>query len=261
MPLDIPLPHDRPPSPTGSKSTSAVDFSIPADVTAAITDLCRRSRSTTYILTVAAVQALVALYTGRSDIVLLTTVNRRDRPELQGVVGPIANGALLRSDLSGDPSFAEVVRRARAAVLAMFEHKHLPLEHIVDQLRAHLLAAGVEQHPQVPVSVEFFQVPTGPSPSDRPLDGGPPAAERHVSAGSTDVKDIFNPLAIRLFADDDRLWGRLAYHDAVFDRATAERLVAELKALLEAVAHDETLRLSELPPVSSAQRYARAWSS
>lgn len=252
MPLDIPLPHDRPPSPTTSRRTSCFEFVLPADVHAAMQRICREERITLFIVSVAAVQTLVAQYTGRTDIVVLTSLNGRDRPELEGIVGPIANGALLRSDLAGDPSFLQVVQRARGAVLAMFEHQHLPLEQVVEALRERLVAAGIEQHPQVPVSVEFFHAGHGHGQQAGSVPACPPGGHRHIEAGSPEVKDIFNPLAFRVFGDGHRMWGRLAYHEAVFDRHTAERMAVEFERLLTAVAHDPELRISELPAVGRA---------
>ncbi|HEX2699957.1 MAG TPA: condensation domain-containing protein [Acidimicrobiales bacterium] len=252
MPLDIPLPHDRPPSPTTSKRTSCVEFVVPADVHASMQRICREERSTLFIVSVAAVQTLVAQYTGRTDIVVLTTLNGRDRHELERIVGPIANGALLRADLSGDPSFLEIVQRSRAAVLAVFEHQHLPLEQVVGALRERLVAAGIEQHPQVPVSVEFFHTSQGHGQQAGSVPACPPGGQRHIGAGSAEVQDTYNPLAFRMFGDGHQMWGRLAYHEAVFDQATAERLAVEFRRLLTAVAHDPDLRISELPAVGRA---------
>lgn len=255
MPLDVALPCDRTREPDGDKRTACVDFFIRPEVQAALERLARDTRSTLFIVSVAAVQSLLFQYTEEPDVALLTTFHGRDRPELEGLVGMFAGVALLRGDLSGDPSFEDVIEGAKAAVLGMIEHHYVPFDMVVEALVADLRAQGVEETPQAPVSVEFFHAAEGPLRSGMSLVVRRPERERHLSADSTDVHDTLNPLAFRIFGGAE-MWGRVSYHEAVFDRGTIERLVCELKALLSAVALDPGARLSSLPPVDRRVRTA-----
>ncbi len=245
MPLDLPLPYDRPKTPDGDKQTRGIDFFVPEDVRDALERLTRETRSTFFILVVAAVQALLVSATGQTDVVVLTTFHGRDRPELAGVMGIFAGVGLLRCDLDGDPTFVQVVERARRAVLGMLEHHYVPFDRVVSALIDDLRKEGVEAVPQVPVSVEFFHTTQDGAQAGMLLTEPRPAVEGHVSPGSPGLYDTINPLAFRLFGGDG-LWGRLSYHDAVFDRSTAERFVDDFKLLLAAAANDPDLRLSHL---------------
>ncbi|HEX2699953.1 MAG TPA: condensation domain-containing protein [Acidimicrobiales bacterium] len=246
MPLDVDLPCDRPRRHDGDKRTSGIDFFVPPDVHAGLDRLTRDTSSTLFIVFVAAAQCLLARCTGETDAVVLTTFHGRDRRELEGMMGIFAGAALLRSDLSGDPTFRQVVDRARGAVLGMLEHQFVPFDTVVDAVVADLRAQGVDAFPQVPLSIEFFHAPRGRLLSGMSLIERRPDVEGHVSAESADIDDIINPLAFRIFGGD-QLWGRLSYHDAVFDQATVEHTVADFKALLSVVSVDPGVRLSALP--------------
>ena len=80
-------------------------------------------------------QALLLRYTGQSDFGVGTPVANRTRSEVEGLIGLFVNTLVLRADLSGEPGFAELVRRAREVTLAAFAHQELPFEKLVEELR------------------------------------------------------------------------------------------------------------------------------
>ena len=246
MPLDMHLPYDRPKSPDGDKTTSGIDFLLPTEVHDGLDRLAKETRSTFFILSVAAVQALLARATGQTDVVVLTTFHGRDRPELERVMGFFAGAALLRSNLEGDPTFVQVIERARRAVLGMLEHHYVPFDRVVAALVDDLRGEGTDVVPQVPVSVEFFHTSADLEQVGMSSLESRPAVEGPTSSASPGLYDTLNPLAFRLFGGDGS-WGRISYHDAVFDRSTVERLTADFKLLLAVVADDPDIRLSRLP--------------
>jgi hypothetical protein len=115
-PLGPALPFDRlPESPT--RRLASVQLHLPPARYAAVQGLARTTRSTAFVVLVAAVEALLARASGRSDVMVSTTLSGRRRVELEGLIGCFHGVGRLRLDLSGDPRFSEVIRRARATVL------------------------------------------------------------------------------------------------------------------------------------------------
>ena len=104
-------------------------------LTKAVKQLCAEENVTLFMLMVAAFKVLLRRYTGSTDITIGSAVSGRGEPELEHVVGMFVNIIVLRSDLSGDPSFRELLRRVREVCLEGYEHQDLPLERLVDTLK------------------------------------------------------------------------------------------------------------------------------
>src|SRR5205807_3706128 len=90
--------------------------------------------ATLFMTLLASFQALLARYTGQEDIVVGTTVANRTRAETEGLVGFFLNTLALRGDLSGDPTFRELLARARETALGAYAHQDLPFEKLVEEL-------------------------------------------------------------------------------------------------------------------------------
>lgn len=214
-------------------------FRMADDLRARLAELARGSKTGLSVVCLAAVEALMAVSTGDTDTLLMTTYSGRDRHELEPVLGLFGGFGLLRTDLSGDPPFEAVLRRARASMLGLLENHHLPILWVIDMLRAggtNLRLAGI------PVAFHFFHaaerwapgvtVVATPPEDDAPLDVGDQAAK---------------PLDIRFFDDGRHAWGRVDYHASCFEPGAIDTLLADLFRLLEAVCDDPLIRLSDLP--------------
>src|SRR5581483_6687722 len=128
------LPGDRPAPPV---RTSAGDFwnrRIVGPVVDAIDRFARQERATLYMTLLAAYQALLLRLTGQDDICVGSPVSSRSLVEFESLIGFFANPVVLRGDLSGDPSFRELVRRTRETVLDAFDHQDVPFEHLLNVL-------------------------------------------------------------------------------------------------------------------------------
>src|SRR4029079_7760678 len=90
--------------------------------------------ATLFMTLLAAFQALLARYSGQEDIVVGTPIAGRTRVEVEGLIGLFVNTLVLRTDLSGQPSFGELVRRVRAVTLGAYAHQDLPFELLVEAL-------------------------------------------------------------------------------------------------------------------------------
>jgi len=215
------------------------DFVLADDLRAGLVRLARACRTGLSVVCLAAVESLMTLSTGDVDTVVMTTYAGRDRPELQQVVGLFGGVGFLRTDLSGDPAFEVVLRRARASMLGLLENHHLPVVEVIEMLAA----AGTDLDLQrVPVAFHFFHAAERWEPGTtvvaRPPAGDGPADDPDAAA---------KPLDFRFYDDGHRLWCRLGYHAGCFEPGVIDVLIGDLRRLLEAVATDPLLRLSDLP--------------
>ena len=107
---------------------------LPEALSAAIKHLSRRQGNTLFMTLLAAFKVLLYSYTDQDDLCIGTLVANRQRQEVEGLIGLFVNTVLLRTDLSGNPTFREVLRRVRETTLAAYAHQDLPFEDLVQTL-------------------------------------------------------------------------------------------------------------------------------
>ncbi|MFC6016164.1 amino acid adenylation domain-containing protein [Plantactinospora solaniradicis] len=239
------IPTDRPRPPVRSSAGARVEFTVPAEVTVGLRALARDSGATTFMVLFSVYTVLLGQYSGQDDIVVGTPIANRNRAEIEDLIGFFVNALVLRTDLSGDPSFTELVGRVRREALAAYAHQDVPFEQLVDAL------VDERDRSRTPI----FQVVFNYNQGD--VGGAAPSVESAV--GITLVKmpgPISMKFDLRLVFDDvdGALSGAIEYSTALFDAATVERLVARLLMLLTTFADDPGVRLSQLPKVTEAER-------
>src|SRR4029079_19549209 len=107
---------------------------IGAEVTARLKQLARAEGVTLFMLLLGAWQVSLSRYAGAEDIVVGTPIANRQRGEVEGLIGYFVNALALRTDLSGDPTFRELVGRVREVALGAYQHQALPFEKLVEEL-------------------------------------------------------------------------------------------------------------------------------
>ncbi|HYR12469.1 MAG TPA: condensation domain-containing protein, partial [Longimicrobium sp.] len=130
--LELPTDHPRPAVPTHRGAHEQATF--PREVLARLNELARAEGGTLYMVLVAAFGVLLSRYAGTDDVVVGSPIAGRTSDEVEGLIGFFINTLALRTDLSGDPTFREVVRRVREMTLAAYEHQDLPFEKVVEAL-------------------------------------------------------------------------------------------------------------------------------
>ncbi|WP_239137328.1 condensation domain-containing protein, partial [Dactylosporangium siamense] len=134
---DVPvleLPTDRPRAAVRSSAGAVSEFVVPADVVAGLRVLSRAAGVSMFMTVFAAFNVLLCRYSGQDDVVVGTPVANRNRAEVEGLIGFFVNTLVLRTDLSGDPTFVELLGRVRAGTLAAYAHQDVPFERLVDEL-------------------------------------------------------------------------------------------------------------------------------
>ncbi|MEW9547326.1 amino acid adenylation domain-containing protein [Nonomuraea sp. NPDC050783] len=228
LPERPPLPHDlpRPPAPTGAGDVAG--FRLPPGTVEA---LARRAGCTPFMVVHAAVAALLTRLGAGTDIAVGTPVANRPDDALAGLVGFFVNTVVLRVDTGGDPTFAELLERAREADLAAFDHAGVPFDQVVQAVAP---ARSPAWHP-------LFQVVAAYHPAGPPLG---PLGEAHAGIEAVPAGTAKFDLAVSLSADGE---GTLEYRTDLYTRDTAQRIAAALAELLATVARDPGTRLGELP--------------
>jgi acyl-CoA synthetase (AMP-forming)/AMP-acid ligase II len=137
--LCVPLPEielakARPRHTIDGLRTARRGLALPARLSEAATRFSHREGGTLFMALVAALKTLLHRYVRQDDLRVATLVANRNRPRTEGLIGPLANTVILRTNLGGDPSLREVMRRVRATTLAAFANQDLPFEELVDTL-------------------------------------------------------------------------------------------------------------------------------
>ncbi|GAA5008906.1 amino acid adenylation domain-containing protein [Streptomyces siamensis] len=245
---ELRLPTDRPRPARRDAHGSGVRFSVPASLADTLTGIGRRHGATPYVTLLAAFGALLGRYSGQDDFGIGSPVTGRTRPETQDTVGFFLNSLVMRCDLTGDPTFAELLQRVRATVMAGFAHQELPFERLVDELQP---TRDLSRTPLYQVAFDLQdEGATSVAADDVLMD----AFQGAWRVAKTDLT---------LFVwrqHDGSLIGAFEYATSLFDRETVERLAHHFVQLLEAVAADADTALSAVD-ISSVQerRLLKAW--
>ncbi|WP_143144973.1 non-ribosomal peptide synthetase, partial [Streptomyces humi] len=237
------LPTDRPRPPVRSSEGAAVGFAVPEQTADALRTLSRKNGVTLQMTLLAAFSVLLGRYTGSEDVVVGTPVANRNRAETEDLIGFFVNTLVMRTDLSGDPTFRELLGRVRKTALAAYAHQDLPFEQLVDAL------VTERDRSRSPLFQVFFNY-TPQGPEDRE-DADETASRLDVLAAPSVNFD----LAVAMGDTRGGLEGEIEYSTALFDAGTVERLSGHLVWLLEAVAEDAgQRRVGELPVLSGDER-------
>ncbi len=238
---DLDLPTDRPRSPVPRDRGARREVSIPEGLTDRIKAVGRLEGLTLYMTLLAAFQALLGRYTGQDDIAVASPIAGRSRIETQPLVGFFVNTLVLRSDLSGDPTFRELLGRVRKVALAAFRGHEVPFQRVVAELAR-------ERSPDRPplASVAFALQNAPRSPLVLP---GITVSRMAVETGTAKFD-----LSLDLVEANGKLDGWLEYRTDLFEAETIDRLTGHLLTLLTAVVADPNRRLSALPLLTPAER-------
>jgi amino acid adenylation domain-containing protein len=235
------LPTDRPRPAVQTYRGAHEHIDLPAGLPARLTALARGERATLFMTLLGAFQVLLAKYSGSDDVVVGSPIAGRTQSELEALIGFFVNTLVLRTDLSGDPTFRETVRRVRAVTLGAYEHQEVPFERLVGEIR-----------PERSLShAPLFQVMFSLQNTDPAMDELPGVTMQGVEAELHTAK--FD-LSLALTLSTHGLGASLAYSTDLFERDTALRMLAQYRRVLERVAADPDVRLSELDLLAEGER-------
>ncbi len=253
-PAVLELPTDRPRPAVMSTRGARRALRLPAGLAADLAALARRSGATPFMVVLAAFQALLCRSTGLRDVPVGSPIAGRSRLETEPLIGLFVNTLVLRTCLAdaadgkGEPSFADLVRRAREVTLDAAAHQDLPFEKLVEALRPQ---RDTSHTPLFQVMLIFQN-----TPRVDPDFAGLRVSGREVESGTAKFD-----LTLAFSAVEGTLGAALEYNRDLFDAATATRLLLQLEALLTGGGADPDCRLFELPllPAGARHQLLREW--
>ena len=196
----------------------------------------------------AAFQMLLCRHTGQEDISVGLPVAGRNRAETENLIGFFLNTLVLRTDLTGTPTFRQLLERVRGALLGAFAHQDLPFEKLVEELQPE---RDLSRTPLF--QVMFDMMPFAPRPIQL----------RGLSAEMYAPIDLEAKYDLSLYGSeqDAGIQFRFVYNADLFDTATIERMVGHFQTLLEGIAANPDQRLSDLPILTESERRQRSFQS
>jgi amino acid adenylation domain-containing protein/non-ribosomal peptide synthase protein (TIGR01720 family) len=232
-PAALRLPTDRARSSEPDFHGALLPVAFPADVSRALTSLSRRENVTLFMTLLAAFKALLYYYTEEPDLIVGTPVANRNRVETESLIGFFVNTLVMRTDLSGNPTFRELLGRVREVVLQAHTHQDLPFEKLVAELQT---GKSLNRAPLFHVWFVLQNAPLSPvqlqglTLSPLPVHSG---TARHE-------------LKLDLFETPDGLRGSFEYNTSLFDASTVARFSEHLELLLSHVSEQPDAALSDL---------------
>ncbi|MFJ8565687.1 amino acid adenylation domain-containing protein [Streptomyces sp. NPDC093514] len=237
-PLDLPTDRPRPATPSGRGEQFS--FELPEPLLRDLRDLGRRHDATLFMVLLAGFQALLARWSGGEDVAVGSPIAGRDRTELEPLIGFFVNSLVLRTDLSGDPGFGELLDRARETALGAYAHQEVPFERLVEEVRPE---RDLSRNPLFQVMLVLDEEASKP-PALPGLDVEPLS----LASGASKFD-----LSLYFVEDQGALRGEAVFATDLFDRASVERMTSALAELLTAAVADPATPLGALPLISAAE--------
>ena len=235
------LPRDRPrPAQPGHRG-AFVWLPVSDELRDGLARLSQREGVTRFQTMLAAFSVLLARHGGQEDLVVGTPIAARGRREIEGLIGFFVDNLVLRCDLSGDPTFRELLPRVRRVVLDAFAHQDVPFERLVDALKPE---RELGRNPLFQVLFNHFDLSE--------TEFGLPPLELTSLDVSLEVSKF--DLTLHAFEVEGRLIVKLEYDTDLFDRETIEALGGRYLTLLRGVVAEPGARISRLPLLTAEER-------
>ncbi|MDM9583645.1 MULTISPECIES: condensation domain-containing protein [unclassified Nostoc] len=227
------LPSNHPQSPIQTFSGAREALVLPKTLSEKLKALNQRQGITLFMILLAAFQTLLHWYTDQEDIVVGTDIANRNQAETKELIGFFVNQLVLRTDLSGNPTFVELLERVREMTLEAYAHQDLPFDKLVDVLNP---KRELNRTPlfQVKIVLENTQTPSLQLPG------------LTITSLKVENKTVQFDLLLELNETEQGLFGVWEYNTDLFDRGSIVRLSNIFATLLNKIATHPETKLSEL---------------
>ncbi|MEM7757280.1 MAG: condensation domain-containing protein [Cyanobacteria bacterium P01_A01_bin.40] len=234
---ELQIPLDSPRSSSSTRKGAFQKLVLPQELTQEIKLLSRKQRVTLFVVLLAAFKVLLSCYTEQDDIFLCSPVANRNHKEIKKLIGYFVNLVILQTDLSGNPSFQELLGRVRQVSSGAYAHQDLPVQQLVKSL-------GFIQTPLA--RVMFGLQNTGvPNLTLSGLE----VETLDVDGGAVDF-DLY----LYLVEEADSLTAILKYDAELFSQTTISQMLSHFQIVLENAVADPQQPLSQLLPLNDAEK-------
>ncbi len=236
------LPTDRPRPAVQSLRGAHQARTMPRPLLDGLEALSRQARGTLFMTLLAAFQTLLFRYTGQTDIAVGAPIAGRTRVETEGLIGCFVNTLVLRTDLAGNPTFLDLLRRVREGCLEAYARQDLPFEKLVEDLKPE---RTLSQSPLFEVVFAFQNAPRtaltlpGLTLTPVPVESGTAKFDLTLFATPTEAG----------------LETRFEYATALFDPGAIARMLGHFQTLLEGIVAEPDRHIAELPLLTEAERH------
>jgi amino acid adenylation domain-containing protein len=241
-PPTLQLATDRPRPAIQTSHGAHQSFVLSETLSAELNNLSQRHGVTLFMTLLAAFQTLLCRYTGQTDIVIGSPVAGRNRGDLESLIGFFLNMLALRIDLSGNPTFRNLLTRTKEVCLGALAHQDLPFEKLIEEMHA---KRDLSHHPLFQVTFGFRNTPR----FSIQLAG--------LKAQEFEVDSEIARFDLNLFMEEDEssLRGYVNYNTDLFNVDTIQRLITHFKNLLKSIVTDPGQRISNLSILSETEQH------
>jgi amino acid adenylation domain-containing protein/FkbM family methyltransferase len=235
------LPTDYPRSAVPTYQGSSQSFALTATTSESLKALCRQEGVTLFMALLAAFQLLLARYSGQFDINVGTAIAGRNWREIEGLIGFFINTLVLRTNLSGNPTFKELLTRVRQVCLSAYAHQDLPFERLVEELQPE---RSLSHTPLFQTMLNLHNVPQ----QSLQLPG--------LTIGAREIiyeKAKFD-LTLSISESEQGISGSFIYNTALFDAATIRRMADHFKVMLGSIVANPQQAILDIPMLSEVER-------
>jgi amino acid adenylation domain-containing protein len=244
--LDFPTDYPRPP--IQNFQGARVYMSYPRSLLDGLKELSRREGVTMFMTLMAAFKTLIYRYTNQHDILISTPIGTRLRPETENLVGYLLNLLVVRTDLSGNPTFRELLKREQEACVGAFAHQEVPFGKLVQELKP---KQDASRNPIAQVAFLYLDFPEATSMQFLGL-----------TANAIDIDNGASRFDITLAMTETPEGFRISieYIRDIFEHCRMERMAQHLQVLLEGIVANPNAYLSDLPILTvEEQRQLQQW--
>ncbi|MFB2833039.1 amino acid adenylation domain-containing protein, partial [Floridanema evergladense] len=240
-PALLELPTDRPRPPVQTFVGGNQQFALSPELSRKLTQLSQETGATLFMMLLAAFNTLLYRYTGQLDILVGTAIANRNHSEIQSLIGFFVNTLVMRTDLSGNPSFRELLSRVRETAMEAYTYQDLPFEMLVEALQ-----------PERNLSYSpLFQVMFALQNA--------PMSKLELGGLTLSPIELENPIAkfdlsLAMASTSEGLVGIWEYNSDLFDGCTIERMTNHLLSLLEGIVANPQIPISQLPILTAAEQ-------
>ncbi|HEU4323409.1 MAG TPA: amino acid adenylation domain-containing protein, partial [Roseiflexaceae bacterium] len=239
-PAAIELPTDRPRPPAQTFVGAKHRFTAPPALTASLHELSQREGASLFMTLLAAFQVLLARWSGQDDIAVGSPIANRTRPEIEGLIGFFVNTLVLRGDVSGNPTFRELLGRVRETTLGAYDHQDLPFERLVEELRP------PRDLSRTPLFQVLFTLQNAPLPTIE-------LGELSLRNQPFETATVQFDLEFSLVEINGGLNVQIDYNVDLFDAATIVRMAGHFQTLLAGIVADPDRPVRLLPLLTEAE--------
>ena len=232
-PRALQLPTDRPRPAIQTFRGASQKLELTSELAASLKTLGREEHATFFMTLLAAFNVLLKYSSGQDDILIGTPIANRTRPETERLIGCLMNTLVLRADVSGDPTFRELLRRVRQTTLQAYSHQDLPFERLLEELKPE---RDTSRSPLFQVMLSMHNVPM-------PL---PVLAGLTLSPLESTHTTAKYDLLLNLRETGQGLTGVMEYNSDLFDAVHIARLLRHFELLLLTIAARADAPVSEL---------------